>query len=450
MKEPDTTQANLESGKEVAKKHSRNSAGFWMDRIYRPKYAPKGSTEYTEVLEWFARIQHGGRREAVSLGTNNKEKAAGRAADLYESIRSDGWDEALVKFDPDRYAPRSAATVGDYIQMLEPLFSGRPATWYHYTYSLRKIAFEIANGQPENDAGKFDPLHKPWQAKTDIIKLSVITAKSIDSWKRDCLKRAGQGEIEQLVAKRNINSFMGSARIMFGKKMMRRLDQNGLEKPLSNPFEGVIFEDEGSKRYTSKIDAPELLKKAKKELAGPDPEAWKAILLSLGAGLRRAEIDNLFKDHINYRRKEIRITNTAYFRTKTDSSEGIVNVDISLLEELEKHLEGSGPFVIDSEIPPRNGKLRGHYRCQATFDRVVNWLRANGVVEFKPLHTLRKEFGSIINGRSDIHTASRQLRHADIRMTSDVYADNRRSSTVPVGAMLKSKPAKGSKGPKAK
>jgi integrase len=58
------------------------------------------------------------------------------------------------------------------------------------------------------------------------------------------------------------------------------------------------------------------------------------------------------------------------------------------------------------------------------------------VDEVKPIHTLRKEFGSIINAQSDIHTASRQLRHSDIRMTSDVYADNRRSSTVPVGTML--------------
>jgi len=439
MKQPNTTDQNPQSGKEVAKQSSRFSAGFWLGRIFRPKYKSRDSGEYTEVAEWFGRIQHGGRREAVGLGTNNREEAARKAANLYQAIRSDGWEKALMKLDPERNTPRSAATVGEYILMLEPLFSGRSNTWYHYSYSLSKIAFEIEFGKPENDASKFDPFHKPWQEKADKIKLSVITTQAIDSWKRACLKRAGQGEIEQLVAKRNINSFMSSARILFGKKMMRRLEQYRLEKPLVNPFEGVIFEDEGGKRYTSKIDAGQLLKDARKELAETDPEAWKTILLALGVGLRRAEIDNLGISHIEFSRAEVRVTNTACFRTKTDSSEGIVHVDISLLEELKQHLDGSGAFVIDPEVPPRKRKSRRHYRCQETFDRVMNWLRQHGVDEVKPLHTLRKEFGSIINAQSDIHTASRQLRHSDIRMTSDVYADNRRSSAVPIGKMLESK-----------
>ena len=426
MKQPDATDQNQKSGKEVAKNPSRYSAGFWRDRIYRPKYAAKGSSHYTEVAEWFARIQHGGRREAVGLKTNNKEEAAQNAANLYESNRSNGWDKALIEFDPGRYAPRSAATVGGFILGLEPLFSGRPATWYHYTYSLRKIAYEIANGQQESNASKFDPFNKPWQKAADKIKLSVVTPQAIQSWKRDCKERAGQDELEQLAANRNINSFMASARILFGKKMMRLLDQNHLEKPLSNPFEGVIFENEGSKK------------------------AWKTIWLGQGAGLRRAEIDNLRKDHIDYNRLVIRVSNTPFFRTKTESSEGVVNVDQSMLDELKKYLNGNGPYVIDSEVPPTSRKSRRHYRCQDTFERVVKWLRAHGVDEVKPLHTLRKEFGSIINAQSDIHTACGQLRQSNIRTTSAIYADNRRISTVPMGALLRGKPTKGTEEPEAK
>jgi hypothetical protein len=76
LKQPNATHQNRESGKEVAKKPSRCSAGFWLDRIYRPEYAPQGSSDYTEVPDGFARIQHGGRREAVGLGTNNRDSAA--------------------------------------------------------------------------------------------------------------------------------------------------------------------------------------------------------------------------------------------------------------------------------------------------------------------------------------------------------------------------------------
>ena len=286
--------------------------------------------------------------------------------------------------------------------------------------------------------------------KADKIKLSVITPQAIDCWKRDCLKQAGQSQIAQLVARRNVNSFMASARILFGKKMMRRLEQNRMERPLSNPFEGVIFEDEGSKRYVSKIDASELLQEAERDLAESDPEAWKTIWLAQGAGLRRAEIDNLCKDHLDYNRFEIHVTNTPFFRTKTDSSEGIVHVDKSMLDELKKHLKGNGPFVVDPEVPPTRRKSRRHYRCQDTFERVVNWLRAHGVDEVKPLHTLRKEFGSIINAQSDIHTACRQLRQSNIRTTSEIYADNRRISTVPMGALLHPKRAQDSEEPQTK
>jgi len=53
------------------------------------------------------------------------------------------------------------------------------------------------------------------------------------------------------------------------------------------------------------------------------------------------------------------------------------------------------------------------------------------------LHTLRKEFGSIICAAADIHTASRQLRHSNLSTTAAYYADNRRRVTVPVLEMLK-------------
>ena len=57
------------------------------------------------------------------------------------------------------------------------------------------------------------------------------------------------------------------------------------------------------------------------------------------------------------------------------------------------------------------------------------WLRIHGVDALKPLHTMRKEIGSIIASEHGIFEASRYLRHSDIRITSAIYADKKKTVT---------------------
>ena len=77
------------------------------------------------------------------------------------------------------------------------------------------------------------------------------------------------------------------------------------------------------------------------------------------------------------------------------------------------------------------------YRCEDVFYRLTHWLRKNGVEGSKPLHTLRKEAGSIIATKAGIHAASQFLRHADIQVTAMHYADHKERVTVDLGAWLK-------------
>jgi hypothetical protein len=46
-------------------------------------------------------------------------------------------------------------------------------------------------------------------------------------------------------------------------------------------------------RYQSNLDPALLLRAASEELSESEPEAFKALLLALGTGLRHQEIDNL-------------------------------------------------------------------------------------------------------------------------------------------------------------
>jgi hypothetical protein len=58
------------------------------------------------------------------------------------------------------------------------------------------------------------------------------------------------------------------------------------------------------------------------------------------------------------------------------------------------------------------------------------------VTEQKPLHTLRKEFGTLVNLAHGIHAASKALRHADITLTNNFYTDSRIRVTPGLGQLF--------------
>lgn len=445
--QPDQTPQNPTSGKGVAKQPhlltrgksavSRFSAAYWLPRIYRPTY--RRGTEIAEVAEWYARIQHGGRREAVGLGTNTREEAARRAVVLYQAIRSGGWAEALKKFKPEASAsPRDIRTVGDYLAVVEPIAGVRGRTWDGYAYAFRKIAIE-STGTADRTRRRFDPKGTPWRREADKVFLDRITPLAVEEWKKAFLDAAGSNPVKRLRAMRSANSFIRCARALFSRRILRKLGELGVPIP-PLPFQGVdLFERTGSTRYQSEIDPATLLAEARAELADTDPDAWKVILLGLGAGLRRGEIDRLCRNQIDFAGGRIRVQTTEFGEVKTEDSEAEVFVDPGLIAELKRLVPASDVFAVEPGTPHNPDRAGQYYRCDETFARVTRWLRGHGVTASKPLHALRKEFGSILTEQAGIHAASRQLRHSQIGTTAAYYTDNRRRSTVDVGGMLKGK-----------
>jgi integrase len=234
---------------------------------------------------------------------------------------------------------------------------------------------------------------------------------------------------------------------LFSRKALKRLKEKGVNLPSPLPFEGVELEEQGNTKYRSTFDPRVLLQEAKKELQEKDIDAWAVILLGLGAGLRRKEIDGLCWGQLDFQRSEIYVFNHEGFQAKTDDSEGKIYVDPGLMAELLRLKDKEvTAYVVESATPGRLVGASQYYRAEQTFEKVTTWLRAHGVTGDKPLHSLRKEFGSIICESADIHTASRQLRHANLATTAAFYTDHRRRVAVPVGALLiekaKSEPQK--------
>jgi hypothetical protein len=207
-----------------------------------------------------------------------------------------------------------------------------------------------------------------------------------------------------------------------------------LHLPDSLPFTGVGFEPRQSMRYRSGFDVESLIHAAQKELP---TEQLKIFLLATMVGLRRNEIDKLEWPSFRWGDRLIRIEATRYFHPKSEDSVGDVEIDSELLKVFRGfHARAAGNFVIESDVDARPEATYSHYRCQKDFEALTAWLRDKDVPGNKPLHTLRKEFGSQICKKYGIYLASHALRHADIAITAQHYVDKKRRVTVGLGGLL--------------
>jgi len=155
------------------------------------------------------------------------------------------------------------------------------------------------------------------------------------------------------------------------------------------------------------------------------------------AGLRRNEIDKLEWSAFDWAKGMISIQTTKYFTPKSEGSGGDVEIDPEVIELFRGFkARATGSFVVESNIAARPEVGYSHYRCQKHFDALAIWLREHGVTGARPLHTLRKEYGSQVCAKHGIWAASRALRHSDIAITSQHYLDKRQSMVVGLGRLL--------------
>ena len=418
------------TGTQLGSRRSKSDVRYWQQAIFQLSYTWKGTKR--NVGHWAVKVQHGGRRETIPLGTANKAAAANKARELYLCLQSSGWDEALLKFKPkSRWSDSSIATVGDFLQAAESMWSGNPKTISDYARAFRKIvsdSFQIDGGTSKFDyrSGGRDA----WVKKVERIKLREVTPDKVQKWKVDFLKRAGSNPIKKRAASISVNSLLRRSKSLFAPAVLKFIK---VEIPCS-PFEGVAFEPRRSMRYQSSFDVESLIRAAQKELP---QELFKIFLLAIMAGLRRNEIDKLEWPAFDWGKGVISIRTTSHFAPKSEDSTGDVEVDPEVMELFRGcSARKTSDFVIESAVSVRPQGTYAHYRCQKHFDALGKWLRNHGVNANRPLHTLRKEYGSQVCARHGIYAASHALRHADIAITSQHYLDKRQRATVGLGGFL--------------
>jgi integrase len=416
---------------------SKTDVKFWKQRIFKPVYRRADGTR-AEAANYAVEISFRGRRIKWSLDTPNKEAAAARAKELFLYIQANGWEAAKARYRP-KTAPqprRPDITVGEFLAEVRATSNLSKQTFTDYAEAFQRIVSQIV-GIPSSKR-KFDRFgggHDQWVQKIRAVKLSEITPEKIEQWKREFLANAKSDPISQRSARVSANSYLKRAKCLFSQQILKHLPV-ALPDPL--PFTGVEFEKRPSLKYHSSFDVRLLVARAREELAASGKiELFKIFVLAAMCGLRRREIDLLPWSAFRWNEGILRIEATEFFCPKSEESIGDIPLEPELLALFRGYYaQAKGEFVIQSDVAPNPEVSYLHYRCFSLFQKLCAWLREKGVKTIRPLHTLRKEFGSLINQTHGIHAASRALRHSSIGITAEIYVDSRVRTTSGLGYLL--------------
>jgi len=412
---------------------SKTDQRYWYDRLFT-RSGP----------DYWVQIAFAGKQDKFPLHTPNKEAAAAKAKEIYLSLHSKGWDKTISTFKPwtNQVQKIDSPTVGEFLGAVEKHGGISPITFKSYSRKFRRLVAGLR--EIKSDATRFHrgAGSEAWRNAVDAVRLAAIDAAEINQWKLKFVAAKRGDALKQHHALSTAQSILRNSKSLFSPRVIRRIRDAKVELqwPSPLPFADVEIGKPPSHRYTSTIDAAKLARDASKELAKPEPEQFKIFLLAFGVGLRRGEIDRLTWPQFNWSKDQINIVITPHGDTKTESSIAAVDVDPVVMKLFRKFKDkATSEFVIESTVQPRPGANWHHYRCDCTFKSLTAWLRDKGVNTQKPIHTMRKEFGSRICEQFGIFAASEALRHADIRITRAHYVDKRGRIHLEVGKMLNPK-----------
>ena len=466
------------SGQEVAKKvaknltrFSKNDIRFWEARVYHPIYGKSGQDRESDSFA--IRIQAHGERRNIALRETTKRDAAKAAMALHKLIETHGWERGLAELRGLAPQRRNLLTLGDYLAEVTATGEITPRTLRTYATKVRRIAADIGNIRLPTGLNKFDHVNggaKAWQELADRVPLSKIGPEAVQQWLSKHLAQFRGNPAKLNSATKTANSCIRAGKAIFAERIRERLSHVVLPDPL--PFVSLRTAKERPNRYRSEINNPEVLLVAgARELAGatmetehqaiwqdlggeglaPEPSpaeviradlrasrkraAFKVLVLGLCAGLRRGEIDRLQWTQVDFVKHLLLIHATDCFAPKANST-GEIPIDEEITNLLKAwRSDITDRFVVEG-VEPDLTTDGYHYRAERAHAELIRWLRTKGMNARNCLHSLRKEYGSIVCQKAGVLVASRLLRHASITMTASVYTDDRGSVTSGLGVAL--------------
>ena len=327
--------------------------------LFRP-ISVKRDGRRIESPNWCVRFQHQGKRTCRSLSTADYRLAVQRARQLVASVRQQGWARATVL--PTSHGSLSLPDFLERYHRSAVSRGLRPRSISAIEKSLRRIAGEV-------------------QAR----RLADLTPPALQRWVEDCgLKPA------------TLRGTLKQAACPFSKPSLRAM---GLTE-VQNPFVGLVRPKVDHEPFNAPPRSwiKQLMRRGIKELTG---DAQRAFILALGAGLRWGEIVSLSWEEVQ----------SDSIRVPAEKAKGrrarVIPMD-SLPRSVLEPTRGKGP-VLTADSDGIHKTLCG-------------WLREQRVSDQKPVHYLRKCYGSMAVADHGIFIASKLLGHSSISQTASSYA----------------------------
>jgi site-specific recombinase XerC len=327
--------------------------------LFRPVSVKPDGRRLTSA-NWCVRFQHKGKRTCRSLGTADYRLAGQRARQLVTSVRQHGWSGAVV-------LPTSRESIS-----IESLLEQYRCT--AVSRGLRSRSINAAIGALKRVA-----------RDVGARKLPNLTPIVLQGWIRDSRLKPIR-----------LRSVLKDAACVFSAPSLQAMGM----ADLLNPFATLVH----PKLDREPFSAPprqwivDLMRLGTTELAG---EARLGFVLALGCGLRWGEIASLTWDNVLPEGVRVLASLAKGRRSR------IVPTGATVKEVLEA-------ARVEGKVLPR--------RAEEIHDELSSWLRKQGVQDQKPIHYLRKCFGSIAVADHGIFIGSKLLGHASIGITASTYA----------------------------
>jgi len=377
--------------------------------IMRRESVVNGTSYLSRV--WYYRTRRGGRSTYFGLGrdwTNACTKADEIA--LFLSLPGASIVEARERFEWGRRPTSSkTATIGDVLDKLAeqaPALNLTPGSAYEYRTSLSRLV-RIALGERLRREVTNDDV----RAESCLI----LTPRLVSDYK---LKAASghDGYRSETSAKRTANSLLRNSKSVFSSAAREIYESHGLILPdlsaflAAQPFRRV--------RVDYRLPDTAQMEKVLEFIAsGPgewDRNAWLGAHLASQAGLRFSEICHARWSWLrNDDCPHIGVQEEDDFRPK-DSHGRKIPLSEEAYQSIMGHRIDCDTYIING---PKNERIEEWGR------RASAVLRTHGLSASKPLHELRKWYGSAIACHYGLTKAQAWLGHTSPQLTHDYYAD---------------------------
>jgi integrase len=213
----------------------------------------------------------------------------------------------------------------------------------------------------------------------------------------DLTQAALQGWIEECGLKPiTLRSVLRNAGAVFAKLSLQAMGLGDLHNPFAQLVRPKV--DRESFHAPPRSWIMQLMRQGIKELSG---EARLAFVLALGVGLRWGEIISLTWEDVQGESVRVAAGKAKGRRARVIPLGGVVRQVLGSARGQEAVICTEGKEVHET---------------------LCTWLRAQGIKDAKPVHYLRKCYGSLAVGDHGIYVASKLLGHSSITLTASTYA----------------------------